>query len=730
MRTMRPLCVLAAYALSVCLAYGQMQSRDSKIGRKDPLQSVHRALFSSFLPADQLARDSHTQSLLLNVRDRMWSSRGNSPGFRQLLAPFENLETFGGACGLHEYLRTGEQESFSDLTAAKRKHILFLLESCPENEPRRITEAVRNLYLISTYGLLQGSLAKVQLNQTAPRDWIYEHRPVLPPTRLRFDHEKHEISSIDGPIDYLIVGSGPAGSVLAQELRRGGKHALLVERGSFLEPGSIQTRSNPAYIDTRTTDDGAILISNGVGIGGGSEVNIDLCFSPTSPPIQARIDAWRRQGLIGATEFNAEELARAYAWVKASVGTRSISKSEINRNNRVLWDGALREGLHPKLYDLNTYAPGRSPYPVTDKRSSEQLVMDALQNSKNPLSMIPDAEVLKVLFEDKGGNRQAVGVEVRMRSPALADGVIADPNGFRASEGERAVIRAKTVILSAGSLGSPAILLRSGIANNQIGRGVILHPSMPIIGEFNQPINALEGTEASVYVDDNLVNRGYAFEAMSADPVYVALMSPGPAMDTFDMVRNFHYLAGFGVMLIDSVSPRNRLFLDRAGKVHIQYLLSDADKARFRKGIAEAVRVMFLAGAKKVYLPSTEDILHNPPGGELQPVVLTNIEQADRIEKNLEFIPNRTILTSAHMQATDKMGDNSNDSVVAHDFHVWGTRALYVVDGSIFPTSVGANPMQSIYTFAKIFADRMNREMAVKQPVTTARKSLYEQQFR
>src|SRR6185437_10088609 len=234
----------------------------------------------------------------------------------------------------------------------------------------------------------------------------------------------------------------------------------------------------------------------------------------------------------------------------------------------------------------------------------------------------------------------------------------------------------------------------------------------------------------SVYVDDNLVNRGYAFEAMSADPVYVALMSPGPAMDTFDMVRNFHYLAGFGVMLIDSVSPRNRLFLDRAGKVHIQYLLSDADKARFRKGIAEAVRVMFLAGAKKVYLPSTEDILHNPPGGELQPVVLTNIEQADRIEKNLEFIPNRTILTSAHMQATDKMGDNSNDSVVAHDFHVWGTRALYVVDGSIFPTSVGANPMQSIYTFAKIFADRMNSEMAVKQPVTTARKSLYEQQFR
>lgn len=706
---MRPCCVLAVYVLSVCLACGQTQSRDSKIGRKDPLQSVHEALFSSFLPINQLARDSHTESLLLNVRDGMWSSRGDSPGFRQLLAPFENLETFGGACGLRKYLQSSEQESFADLTLAERKHVLFLLESCHENEPRRIAEAVRNVYLAATYGPLDESFAKVRINQTAPRDWIYEHKPVLPPTRLRFDHEKHEIVSIDGPIDYLIVGSGPAGSVLAHELRRGGKHVLLVERGSFIQPGSIQTRSNPAYIDTRTTDDGAILISNGVGVGGGSEVNIDLCFSPTSRPIQARIDAWRRQGRIGATEFNKEKLARAYAWVKASIGTRSVGKSEINRNNRVLWDGALREGLHPKLYDLNTYAPGRSPYPVTDKRSSEQLVVDALQDSKNPLSMIPDAEVLKVLFEDKGDTRQAVGVEVSMRSPALADGVIADPNGFRACEGERAVIRAKTVILSAGALGSPVILLRSGIANDQVGRGVILHPSMPIIGEFDRPINALEGTQASVYVDDHLVNLGYALEAMSADPVYVALMSPGSAMHTFDMARNFHNLAGFGVMLIDSVSPRNRLFLDKAGNVHIQYVLSDTDKVRFRKGIAEAVRVMFLAGAKKVYLPSTEDILQKLSGGELQPVILSNIVQADRIERNLEFIPNRTILTSAHMQATDKMGGNSSNSVVADDFHVWGTRALYVVDGSIFPTSIGANPMQSIYTFAKIFADRMNR---------------------
>jgi hypothetical protein len=62
----------------------------------------------------------------------------------------------------------------------------------------------------------------------------------------------------------------------------------------------------------------------------------------------------------------------------------------------------------------------------------------------------------------------------------------------------------KTVILAAGALGSPTILLRSSIKNDRIGRGIVLHPSMLIMGRFDHPIDAMTGTEASVYVDDRL----------------------------------------------------------------------------------------------------------------------------------------------------------------------------------------------------------------------------------
>src|SRR5262249_10578506 len=161
-----------------------------------------------------------------------------------------------------------------------------------------------------------------------------------------------------------------------------------------------------------------------------------------------------------------------------------------------------------------------------------------------------------------------------------------------------------------------------------------------------------------------------------------------------------------GVMLIDTPSPQNRVVLDENAEPQVEYTLSDADKARFRRGVAQAVRIMFRAGAKQVFLPTNEDILDRNTTGELRPLVLTETRQADLVARNLRFIPNRSIVTSAHLQATNKLGASAGDSVVSKDFKVWGTEGLYVVDGSIFPTSIGANPMQSIYTFAKIFADR------------------------
>jgi choline dehydrogenase-like flavoprotein len=670
-------------------------------------KAIHEALFASYIPVDDSDLQPELRARLIEVRDGIWAAAGKDLAFQSVLAPFADLRSFGQMCNIRSFLSTSGEAVFADLKAEDRLHVLYLLHSCSANEPRRLAMSLRSFYLSRTYGALQEALTGVNLNLYAPRSYIDNHRPVLPPTRLRYDARTKEITHRDGEIDYLIVGSGPAGSVLAHELRRGGKRVVLVERGSFTVPGAMETRLISDFQESsggRYSVDGAILIKNGMAVGGGSLVNVDLCFAPTLPTVQFRIDRWRKDGRIGSMDFTRSDLAKAYEWVKSSIGTRVLAEGEINTNNRKLWDGAIASKLHPKLYDLNTYPPSQSPYPVTDKRSAAtELILAALTDAANPLSMIPDAEVRRVLFDE--GTSKIRGVEVKMRTAVDKPGILSDPNNLSVRAGDMVTIRARQVILSAGALGSPAILLRSKIPNDQIGRGVVLHASMPVIGKFDQTVDALSGTQASVFVDDFLISKGWALESMSAEPLYSAIMAMGPARYSLETMQAYRNLAGFGVMLIDTPSPDNRVRLDAQQEPEVVYTLSKADKARFRQGVAEAVRIMFRAGAKQVLLPSNEDLL-GARSSQFEAMVLTNVGQADQIEKHLQFIPNRSIVTSAHMQATNKLGSSPTNSVVGKDFHVWGTEGLYVVDGSVFPTSIGANPMQSIYTFAKLFADQ------------------------
>ena len=82
-----------------------------------------------------------------------------------------------------------------------------------------------------------------------------------------------------------------------------------------------------------------------------------------------------------------------------TIGTRAISPDEVNPENQVLWDGAQAFGVDPSLYHLNRFAPGRSPSPVNDKLDAAlQLLLDAVQYSQHPLSVIPDAAVNELLF--------------------------------------------------------------------------------------------------------------------------------------------------------------------------------------------------------------------------------------------------------------------------------------------------------------------------------------------
>jgi len=521
--------------------------------------------------------------------------------------------------------------------------------------------------------------------------------PDLPPSPLKLQN-----GSIEADLDYLIVGSGPAGSVLGYELSRNGKRVMVVERGSFVLPGNFDARVYPELkvgggaVPTRLS---SILVRNGETVGGGSTVNVDLAFAPTLPFIRERVESWRESGLIPQDQWTPEEVRRAYQWVVETIGTRTPSLEEVNANNEILKRGAEKVGLQPQFYDLNTL-PGKGP--ENDKLSAtSRLLLPAMTRRENSLIVLSDFEVETVKVE----GRHAVGVVGKFRTSWKHPNVWRDPNELAYLEGEVYSIRAKNVILSAGTQGTAAILLRSKIGGDRVGKGVVLHPSMPLIGLFPRDIKAHEGTASTIYCVEP---PALLYECMTGDPQYAAVMLDGRGSEVGERVRQFNQLGGFGVLLVDRPVEDNRVALDSNGEVEVFYQLTEWDKSILSRGVHRALQMMLEAGAKEVYLPSSEAVLPREGPGRLAAV--TNEKEAAGAASRLKFVPGATIVTSAHMQSSCKLGTSPDNSVVGPDLKVWGVDNLYVCDSSVFPTSVGANPMQAIYTVAKMTADRLLRQ--------------------
>lgn len=716
----------------------------------DPESATHNALFYTWFPTDRLNIPPQILPDITAIAEQVRTAMAANSAVQKIVAAMTNPQVLPFYACLKNSTDPAVQKfatvsgGYGALTPEEGSAVLaFLFEGdCPAPAGPGMTEfamQIREIYLSAIWDLpLAVPLAQIQTPQTFVDDTtIYSkrHYPTLPPSQFTYDSASKSITHKGGPIDYLVIGSGPGGAAVAHQLREAGKRVVLIEQGPFVVWGSMDTMSYSRLMfggNAATTSDNSIVIRSGQAIGGGTTVNIDLAFSPLESTIQARIDEWRSSGLIDSQFYSPERLAVAYQWVRDAIGTRAVSQAELNRDNLVLWDGAAAFGVNPCLYHLNRFPMDYSPSPVTQKRdAARQLILPAMQNASNPLSVIPDASVNEVRCSpaDANGDVRAIGVSFTTLAPWTEMGnTIVDPCGLNIPIGTTVTIDAENVILSAGTIGTTRILLNSGkntpsLTNPSIGKGLILHPSIPLIGVFSECINLLQGLDSATFVDSFGVAPGFIFETMTGLPAYGALLVPGSGQQVYDVISQFNNSAGFGVMLVDEPVSTNCVQLSQQGDVELVYAFTPNDKKRLATGLAIAIRMMFLAGAKQVIIPSNENFLGLENFNPMQGVFLTDITQADLVQQNIQFLPNRTLITSAHLQGTNKIGPDPAKAVVSTNQRVWNAvnsheiPNLYVCDSSIHPTSIGANPMQSIYTFAKILADRLIHGMDAPPPI-------------
>ena len=473
--------------------------------------------------------------------------------------------------------------------------------------------------------------------------------------------------------DVVIVGSGAGGAVAATVLAEAGLDVLVCEAGPYLDRRSYP--DEPLEALTALYRDGGLTIAEGApaiptpvgrAVGGTTVINSGTCFRAPD----AVLRRWRSEhGIEWATELESE-----YSEAEEMLAVTPVDPERMGRNGQLLLEGA--EALGVSHHPLSRNA-GRciqcSSCPFGCRLDAKR----AMHVSYLPRAVAAGArvragvEVRRVLFE----NGRAGGLEcVR----GVADQRRARPQPF--------TVRARrAVILAGGAFGTPELLLRSSIRSQsgQIGRNLRIHPACWVGARFEEEVRGWDGVMQS-YAVDEWQHDGILLEATFTPLAFGGHWMPGVGDAHQERLAAYSHVASTGVHLSDT--SRGRVGLAGDGSLRITYRLSREDAIKLSFGIARAAELFYAAGAREVY----------PQIGGVPMLAESEIGLLDSSPPP----PRRMRLEAFHPLGTALMDADPSRGVAAANGAVHGHDGLYIADGSLFPSSIGVNPMMTVIAMA------------------------------
>ncbi len=177
-------------------------------------------------------------------------------------------------------------------------------------------------------------------------------------------------------------------------------------------------------------------------------------------------------------------------------------------------------------------------------------------------------------------------------------------------------------------------------------------------------------------------------EAVPATPTLAALAIPGFGVEHRRLMREYPSI-GATIVLVKEVDSEGKVTVNDNGRPSISYDLGSRDLAYLKQGLKATAEVQFAAGAKEVLT------LHSRK---------TSFESVDDIDAKLarsDWGTNEVALYSAHPLGTCRMGEDVRGSVVDSHCQSHDVRGLFVIDGSVTPTSLGVNPQVTLLAIAE-----------------------------
>lgn len=475
--------------------------------------------------------------------------------------------------------------------------------------------------------------------------------------------------------DACIIGSGAGGAAVAKELSEAGLRVVVLEEGSYFRRDDFHgppfDRTLRFYRDhgmTFALGRRPVPVPLGLCVGGTTVVNSGTCFRTP----EAVLRTWESD--FGLEGFDPATMAPVFDRVEHLLRVKPVPWEIIGENARIFDRGVRALGLHGEPIRRN----------IEGCRGCGVCAFGCPSDAKQAmhLTYLPLAERRGAVIYSRC---RAEAIEMRGRRAQAVTATILGPSPEDETKG-RLRVSADIVILAAGAVHTPALLLGNRIGNRRVvGTNLRLHPALGMGGLFREPVHAWRGTMQSYFVDHLQRSDGVMIEVTNPVPAVAVAAMHEVGLELKERLATLPFTATTGLFVSDETAGRVRRGL--RGAPFMTYSLASEDAARLQRGMALVAEIFFAAGASEVMTP----LQRRPRLGSRK-----DIEEL----RSMRLRPQELPVTGFHPMGTCRMGRDPQRSVVAPDGSVHGVENLFVADASLFPTCVGVNPQVSIVAFA------------------------------
>ena len=493
--------------------------------------------------------------------------------------------------------------------------------------------------------------------------------------------------------DVVVVGSGAGGGVIAARLAQAGQRVVVLEAGGYFDEEDFDQIELHAYRNSfwrggpTPTADMNITLQAGAGLGGGTTINWTNCLR-TRPWVR---EEWTREyGLegVGGAEFD-----RHLDAVSERISVND-NCSDFNGPNQRLQEAAAKlDWAFNRLArntDPATYSPDTAGYlgfgdPTGSKQGTMKTYLQDAFDAGTQILVRTRAE--RILLDGSG---RAAGVSATYADPT---------NGASAA----VTVRAPRVVVAAGALETPALLLRSGVGGPAVGKNLRLHPVVAAISSFPEDQKAWWGPcmtgnveEFEHAADPEANGYGFLIQAPQFTTASAAAFIPFTGGIEHKTVMSGLAKISWAISIVRDHGS-GEVAIDENGLPVVTYSVTDPiDLANLRTAVDAMVRAHEAAGAEQVFVLA--DGLPTWHRGE-------DVDGFIAKAQAIPFGAGGYRMFSAHQMGTCRMGVDPDTSVANPNGELHDTPGVWIGDGSAFPTASGTNPMLSVMALASRTAD-------------------------